>query len=396
MSGAAAKGADPAGRDAPNPWAMPGEGWWAVLKRSYAEISDDNVGLIAAGIAFYGFASIVPILAATVLTYGLVADRDTVVRSIQGLFSTLPADAARLIQQQLLTVVGTSGGKKGFGLVVALAIALYGGTKASGSVVTGLNIAYEVKETRSFLRTSAISLAVVVGAVALILTAVATTGALAFLDGLIPGAPGFVLAAIRVAAYLVLGAVTVTAVACLFRYAPNRADAKWAWLTPGSAAATALWLAGTAAFGFYVSRFGNYGATYGSLGAVVVLLTWLWLSAYVLLLGAELNCELERQTDAATTEDGSKPGERAEGGPGSGPGPARRPRARVPADGGPGVAGAAAGVSGAARAAGRKAGLAPALLAGAGLSTLRRGRAGGAAMVALGAMLAWLGRERRG
>lgn len=367
-----------------SPWTVPRDGWWAAIKRAYAEVGDDNVGLIAAGTAFYTFASIVPVLAATVLVYGLVADAQTVEASIRSLFDVLPAEAARLTGQQLATVVGTSDGKKGLGLILAVGIALYGGTKASGAMVTALNIAYEAKEDRGFVKTTALNLAIVVAAVLLILSAIAVTGVLAFLERLMPGAPGIVLGLVRIAAYLILAVFTVTAVACLYRYAPARDGAKWAWLTPGSVAATLLWLAGTAGFGFYAANFGNYGATYGSLSAVIVLLTWLWLSVYVFLLGAELNSELERQTVAPTAKDGSKPG-REEGAPTLGDTDGSRA---------PGVPATAVQIGAASRLGGRKAGMAPTLLTGFGLATLRRGRAAGAGLVVMGAVAAWMGRDR--
>ena len=275
--------------------------WWKVLKRTWAEAADDNIGLIAAGTAFYGFAAIVPLLASVVLIYGLVADTATVVANIRALFNVLPADAARVIGDQLATVVGTSEGKKGFGLVIALAIALYGGTKGAASIVTALNIAYEERETRGFIVLNLLAFGITGGAVVLALLAALSMAAFALLDGLIPNAPDILLTAIRLVSYVVLAALGVSAAACLYRFGPNRQKAKWAWLTPGSLAATAIWLAATVGFGLYVSRFGNYGATYGSLSAVIVLLTWLWLSGYVFLLGAELNAELEHQTQRDTT-----------------------------------------------------------------------------------------------
>jgi len=227
----------------------------------------------------------------------------------------------------------------------------------------------------------------VVGAVVLILSAIAVTAVLAFLERLMPGAPGAVIVLIRIGAYLILALFTITAVACLYRYAPAREGAKWAWLTPGTVAATALWLAGTAGFGFYAANFGNYGATYGSLSAVIVLLTWLWLSAYVFLLGAELNSELERQTAAPTTADGSKPG-REDAPPGLGD--ADGSRAPKPS----GAGGTAIGLGAASRLGGRKAGMAPTLLTAFGLTALRRGRAAGAGLIVLGAAAAWMGRDR--
>ncbi|MGA1800159.1 YihY/virulence factor BrkB family protein [Sphingomonas sp. 4RDLI-65] len=281
--------------------------WWKVLKRTWAEANDDNIGLIAAGTAFYGFAAIVPLLASVVLIYGLVADTATVVANIRALFHVLPDDAARVIGDQLTTVVGTSEGKKGFGLAIALGIALYGGTKGASSIVTALNIAYEEKETRGIITLNLLAFAITAGAVMLALVAALSTAAFALLDSLIPGAPEVLLLAIRLVSYGVLASLGVTAAACLYRFGPNRHRAKWAWLTPGSLAATLVWLAATIGFGVYVSRFGNYGATYGSLSAVIVLLTWLWLSAYVFLLGAELNSELEHQTERDTTTGAEQP-----------------------------------------------------------------------------------------
>ncbi len=281
--------------------------WWKVLKRTWAEAGDDNIGLIAAGTAFYGFAAIVPLLASVVLIYGLVADTATVVANIRALFNVLPDDAARVIADQLATVVGTSEGKKGFGLVVALGIAMYGGTKGASSIVTALNIAYEERETRGFIRLNLLAFAITAGAVVLALVAALSMAAFALLDSLIPGAPDIVLLAIRLVSYTVLACLGVSAAACLYRFGPNRHEARWAWLTPGSLAATVVWMAATIGFGVYVSRFGNYGATYGSLSAVVILLTWLWLSAYVFLLGAELNSELEHQTTRDTTTGEAAP-----------------------------------------------------------------------------------------
>jgi membrane protein len=338
-----------------------------------------------------------------VLSYGLFADQQTVVRNIEGLFGSLPQDAARLISDQLLTVVRTEGGKKGFGLLIALALALYGGTKAASAIVTALNIAYEEKETRGFVKLNLLNLAIVLGAVLLIFGAIAATGVLAFLGRLLPGAPGFVLVLIRLASYAVIAALAVSAGAALYRYGPNRADAKWAWLTPGSAIATALWLVGTALFGFYVANFGSYGATYGALGSVIVLLTWLWLSAYVYLFGAELNSELERQTTKDTTTGADRPmGARgAVAADTVADGEGRSDRASTTSGsggrtrGGPGVASTALALRTASRVTGRKAGLVPTLLTAFGLSRLGRGtRVSGAVLVAAGAALAWARRDK--
>ena len=289
--------------DADSPWKMTRTDWFQVVKRAWAHISANNVGLIAAGIAFYCFTAMVPTLASMVLTYGLLADPQTVSRHINELFTVLPQEAATVVSNQLVGVVETSRGQQGLGLITALAIALYGVSKATSAMIMGLNVAYGEKESRGFIWLTVLSLLLVLGGLALALTALGTTAVLAFLGGLIPDAPGFILTGIRIVSYLLLAGLIVTAAALLYRYAPSRPRAKWVWLSPGALIATVVWIAATSGFSFYAANFGNYNATYGSLAAVVVLLTWLWLSSYVFLIGAELNGELERQSSAQVTEN---------------------------------------------------------------------------------------------
>ncbi len=286
-----------AGEGAHSPMQVPAKGWLAIFQRTWKEMDKDNIGIIAAGIAFYVFAAIVPTLGAVVLSYGLFADGETVRHNVEAVFASLPRDAASIITDQLLTVTASAKDKQGVGLIIASILAWYGATKGSSAIITGLNVAYDTEETRGFVRLNVLRFAVVAGGVLMIFLGMGTTMLLAFLGGLVPNAPGILLATIRVAGYLALALLVVTATAVLFRYGPDNRQPRWIWLSPGSVGATLLWLAGTAAFGFYVAHFGNYGATYGSLSAVIVTLTWLWLTAYVFLLGAELNAELERQVE---------------------------------------------------------------------------------------------------
>jgi membrane protein len=290
-------GNDKAGAGARSPFAIPTEGWLAVLRRTWEETGKDNIGLIAAGIAFYAFAAIVPLLGAVVLNYGLFAEPETVRSNVEHVFAAVPREAATIITEQLVTVVETSKGKQGLGLIIAIALAFYGATKGASAIVTALNVAYGETERRGFFRVNLLYFALVAGGVFLIFLAIASTTLLGFLESLVPRASDVLLTLIRVAGYALLGAFVVTAAAILYRFGPDRRKPSWVWLSPGSLAATMLWLGGTAGFGVYVSNFGNYGATYGSLSAVIVMLTWLWLSAFVFLLGAELNAELERQVE---------------------------------------------------------------------------------------------------
>ncbi len=298
---------DSAGIAARSPFQVPREGWLAILKRSWTEAGDDNIAIIAAGVAFYAFAAIVPLLAAVVLSYGLFVELDTVQRNITAIFAVLPREAASIVTDQLLTVVASSKNKQGLGLVVALAIALYGATKGASAVVTGLNVAYDTHETRGFVRLYLLYFTIVLGGVALMVVGILAVAMIAFLESLIPNAPGIVLMLVRGGGYVVLAALVVTAAAALYRVGPDLKQPRWIWLSPGSLGATLAWLGGTVGFGLYAANFGNYGATYGSLSAVIVLLTWLWLSAYVFLLGAELNAELERQVEGAAAAEDTTP-----------------------------------------------------------------------------------------
>ncbi|TPG15663.1 YihY/virulence factor BrkB family protein [Sphingomonas oligophenolica] len=281
-----------------DPWGRLRGGWWAIATAALRRAGDDNISLIAAGVAFYAFTAIVPMLAAVVLSYGLVADAHSVAADIRSLATALPAEAASIVGDQLKRVVSTSQDSKGFGLVLALLIAVYGATKATAAMTIALNVAFRVDERRGFVMLRVVALAMVVGGVILVLSAIATTTVLTFLTTWLPWTPTVLVVAIRVGGYLLLALLAITGAAVLYRFAPNRQDARWRWLSPGAVLATLLWLGATGLFGVYVGNFGNYGATYGSLSAVIVLLTWLWLSAYVFLLGGELNAALEVAEDS--------------------------------------------------------------------------------------------------
>lgn len=298
--------ADPTGLYATSPRELPRAAWTAVLRRTWAEASADNVGLMAAGVAFYGFLALVPMLGATVLLYGVFAEPGTVVRHVGSLMSIMPADAALIVGEQLLSVVESSADKKGFGLLLALAIALFGARNAAGAIVTALNTAYAQPETRGFVRVNLLAIVITATAVATIVAGLLAVASLGFLHLALP-TEGALVGAVRVVTYAFLALAASVASAALYRYGPARENARWRWLTPGSAFFALAWVALTLGFGFYVANFGNYGTAYGSLGAVVVLLTWIYLSAYALLFGAELNAELEHQTARDTTSGPEQP-----------------------------------------------------------------------------------------
>ena len=298
---------DPVGRDASSPWRMPAKAWLQVAKRTWEESSNDNVGLVAAGVAFYGFLALVPLLGALILTYGIVADPQTVLRHANSLMTILPREVGSLIAEQLLNVVQTSGGKKGFGLFLALMIALWGARNSAGALISALNIAYEEEEKRGFFKVTLLALLMTVAAVFIALLAIATAVMLGALEHILPDAGAIGRAGGQVIVYALLAVVVGAAVSALYRYAPSRNPARWKWISPGSLVATFSWLVLTIGFGFYTANFGNYGATYGSLSAVIVLVTWMYLSAYALIFSAELKSELEHQTARDTTKGPQEP-----------------------------------------------------------------------------------------
>lgn len=302
---------DSKGREAQSPWAVPWAGWKSVLWRCWNEAGDDNIGLIAAGVAFYGFLALVPLLGAVVLCYGLVADTATVLHDIRALSAILPRDIAGVIGNQLLGLVHSPDGDKGLGILIALAIALFGARNGAGAIIAALNIAYEEKEKRNFFRVNLTALAITLGAVvAAVFAAVAMT-MLGALDRLLPFAPDALLVMGKLVSHLLLTLAGAAGAAALYRFGPSRAQPRWTWITPGSLFAALLWLALTLGFGAYVRYIGRFDATYGALGTIVALLTWLYLSAYILLFGAELNAELEHQTTHDTTTGAPRPiGER--------------------------------------------------------------------------------------
>jgi membrane protein len=290
--------------DAGSPTDLHARQWRKVLVSTYKESGNDNVSIIAAGVAFYAFLAFVPMLAALVLTYGLIAEPASVVRHVQGLFRAVPGDAARLIGEQLLSISQTAASKKGIGLLIALLIAIYGAMRGATSIITALNVVYNVEEERSFVRKTLLAVFITLGALAALLLAILGVSILGWVEALLPFSSPLVHTILKIAFWIAAATAISLVIALIYRYAPNRRNPAWAWLTPGSIAATLLWIAATLGFGFYVANFGSYNATYGSLGAVVVFLTWLYLTAYILLMGGELNSELEKQAQGRPREGG--------------------------------------------------------------------------------------------
>ena len=268
-------------------------GWIATLKRVYGEIGEDHVGLIAAGCAFYGLLAIFPGIVAVLAIAGLVTEPSTLVSQLETLAAMLPQQAAEIVIGQATEVAGSRDGGLSLAATLGIVIAVWSSSKAIQSIMEGLNVAFETTETRGFIRLTLTRILLTLGLMAgFFLTALILAGLpalLAFLPW--SGAAEMVVTVLRWP--LIIGLV-VTGLAILYRYGPDR-DVAWRWVTPGAGLAAVVWAVGSFAFAVYVRNFGSYNETFGTLGGVVILLTWLWLSAFIVMMGAEFDSEMERQ-----------------------------------------------------------------------------------------------------
>jgi membrane protein len=276
----------------PGAWQMLRRDWKAIAVRTWQEIGNDNVSLLAAGVAFYSFLAFVPMLAAVVLIYGLVADPAEAAEHAQVLLRILPADAAQIVGDQLSKVSDTPTGRTAFGLALAILLALYGAMRAATSIIGALNAAYGRHETRGFFKTTLISFTFTAGTAIVGVIAILAIGAMSLIGTLIWLPPGSAELAVALP-WIAVAVIAMLLIGCAYRYGPDRPPVPWRWLLPGVVLASCGTLLATYLFGFYVSNFGGYNATYGALGTVVSFLMWLYLSAFLVLVGAELNSEVE-------------------------------------------------------------------------------------------------------
>ena len=293
------------GRKADTPSEIPAKGWKDIALRLYQEFSNDRILLVAAGVTFYAILALFPAIAALVSIYGAVADPSTINHHLNDLRGILPDGAIDIVGGQVKRLVDKGDKALGLTAVISILISLWSANGGMKAVFDALNIAYEEKEKRSFVMLNLQSLAFTVGAllfVVLALTGIVVVPAALQVLGLDQKA--WYIALLRFPALLVL---VVASLAVLYRFGPSRRKPRWRWVTWGSAVAGTLWLVASGLFSWYVANFGSYNETYGSLGAAIGFMTWIWLSTTVVLLGAELNAEMEHQTARDTTVGGDKP-----------------------------------------------------------------------------------------
>jgi membrane protein len=298
---------DGRGRQAQQPTHIPARGWKDVLVRTWAESKEDNVSLLAAGVAFYALLALVPALIAAVAVYGYFADPSDIERQVSDLLGAAPAEVRDLVVSQLEQITQDRQSAIGLSAIIGIVVALWSASSGTKQLIAAINAAYDETETRKFFALRGLSLALTIGAILFLLVTVALIAFLpAILDavGLGGGAGRTVATVLR---WPLLAVVFVGGLAVLYRLAPDRDNAEWRWVSIGAVVAAVLWLAGSALFSVYTARFASYDQTYGSLGSIVVLMLWLLLTAYAIILGAELNAETERQTARDSTEGRDRP-----------------------------------------------------------------------------------------
>lgn len=307
-SGAAsARSAEPGrGRNAAKPTDIPAAGWKDILWRLYGEVNEDRILAVAAGVTFFGLLALFPAIASFVALYGLFSDYSTINDHLNTISFILPGGAIDVIGEQVKRITSKPTSTLGFAFFSGLAVSLWSTNAGMKAMFDALNVAYEETEKRSFVMLNLQSLFFTLSAIVFLMAAMGSIVviplALKFLG--LDKALEWVISLARWPALFVL---TVLALAVLYRYGPSRRKAKWRWVTPGSMIATVGWLATSMLFSWYVANFGNYNETYGSLGAVIGFMTWLWLSTTIVLVGAELNAEIEHQTTEDSTRGPEKP-----------------------------------------------------------------------------------------
>ena len=295
-----------AGWDATSPHKIPAGGWWTVAKRVFAGFNDDRLMTEAAGVTFYTLLAIFPAVATLVSLYGLFADPASVNDQLQSIQGVVPSGGLDIISAQVKSLTANGRQALGFGVIVGLLTSLWSSNQGIKGMFDALNVVYHEKEKRGFLWRTALTLGFTLGAIVFIMLAM---GAIVVVPIILTffGFGDWATTLIAAARWPVLMAILALFLAVIYRFGPSRTQARWQWVSYGSVFAAVTWLAASIGFSYYVANFGSYNKTYGSLGAAIGFMTWIWISTIIVLLGGELNAELEQQTGQDTTVGPAKP-----------------------------------------------------------------------------------------
>lgn len=297
---------DPHGRTAEHPGEIPKRGWRDIVARVWQNLGRDNTSLIAAGIGLNALLAVFPGLAVIVSVYGMFSSPQDVAQDLQPFLGILPKDAASLLVTQLQNTTAPGDSTLGFGAIAGAIVALWNSRQGMSALMTATNIAYNQPERRGLLRQIAISLAFSAGAMLIFAVMLGVGVAVPLVLRAVPLGRD-VTTAVLICRWVLLWLFAVLSFSLVYHYAPDRQPPKWRWVTWGSAFAATLWILGSLAFAAYVQNFGSYGKTYGALGGGIVLLIWFYLMGFTIVLGAEINAEMEHQTVVDTTEGPSAP-----------------------------------------------------------------------------------------
>jgi len=293
--------ADLRGRGATSPWKIPWRGWRDACLRVKNQIGKDNISLISAGVSFYAFMALFPAITALLSIYGLIVAPAQMAQQLDTLRGTIPSSTMQMIQKQM-THIAASHSALGIGLIISVVLALYYASQGVGALIASLNIAYNEKEKRGFIKLYLVTFAATLAAVVFVVLMLVVIGLPGYLQH--AGLPAWLTVLVRVGRWiLTLGLMGATFVA-IYVFAPSRDRPQIQWVSPGAIFATVVGVCASIAFSYYIAHFGSYNKMYGSVAAIVILMLWFWISTFVALIGAELNSELERQT-----RRGSTPGE---------------------------------------------------------------------------------------
>ncbi|GAB2760413.1 YihY/virulence factor BrkB family protein [Salinimicrobium soli] len=284
------------------PSKIPFSGWKTILLRVKDEIGDNNVSIVSAGVAFYAFLAIFPAIAALVSLYGLAMNPESIQQQLSQLAGMMPQEAYNILKDQLEGLMETKGSALGLSMAIGILLSIWSANKGTKSLFTGVDIAYGTKNNRGFLKQNGLTLIFTFGAIVLVIISMALIVAFpAFVDQL--GLPSNVNTLIGWGRWLVLALIVVWFLAMIYKYAPFKPKSPTRWVLPGAILATILWLIASWGFSYYVSNFGSYGEMYGSISAVVVMLLWLFITSFIILLGAELNSEMENYAKGKQKEE---------------------------------------------------------------------------------------------
>jgi membrane protein len=301
-------GRHPRASDADSPRRISAPGWRRILRRVLVRVVSDRLMVQSAAVAFFAILSIAPVLVTAISVYGAVNTPEQALQQLSSVARMLPTELQPIVADQLTTITAASTNVLTWSGLTGLVVALWTATTAMTYLIDGLTLAYHETETRGFLRRSGLALLFVLGG-ALILGALVT--AAGALSRSLAGAPDLVGTLTPVLAWLCLAGLMTTVLAVLYRLGPDRKEARWRWTTGGSTVATLLWLATTLGFFAYVERLGSYQSTYGGLAGVAISMVWLWVTVFLIIVGAAVNAETERETIRDSTVGPEKPlGER--------------------------------------------------------------------------------------